>query len=82
MSPYTAYVPTLKHWYAYQIVYPFALGLIKMSFLALYNRIFPPPIINRFVLWGTAAFIVIYTIIIMFIYVCKILMHQTNLLRH
>lgn len=45
-----------------------------MSFLALYNRIFPPPIINRFVLWGTAAFIVIYTIVIMFIYVCKTLM--------
>ena len=32
-------VPTLKHWYAFQLVYPFTLFLVKASILALYRRI-------------------------------------------
>ncbi|KAM0716634.1 hypothetical protein Q7P37_008079 [Cladosporium fusiforme] len=68
IDPYNAYVPNLKHWYANQIVYPFALALIKMSFLALYNRIFAPPVINRWLLYGTSAFVVIYTVVIMLVF--------------
>lgn len=29
-----------KHWYAYQLVYPLALCLVKQSILVLYHRIF------------------------------------------
>lgn len=38
-----------------------------MSFLALYDRVFPPPSINRIALYGTAAFVIVYTIVIMFV---------------
>ncbi|KAE9992261.1 hypothetical protein EG327_009639 [Venturia inaequalis] len=33
-------IPTLKHWYAYQIVYPWTLFFVKASILAHYHRIF------------------------------------------
>jgi len=39
----TAYINTLKYWYAYQIIYPLSLATTKVSFLALYHRVFPPP---------------------------------------
>ena len=38
-----AYINTLKYWYAYQIIYPLSLATTKVSFLALYYRVFPPP---------------------------------------
>lgn len=76
IDPYDAYVPNLKHWYSFQIVYPFALFLIKMSFLTLYNRLFTPPIINRYLLYGTGIFIIVYTIVIMFVFVCITLLYM------
>lgn len=66
-EPELAYIPNLKHWYAYQIVYPLSLALVKASFLALYHRVFPPPVINRYLFWGTGAFIAVYTVIIIFV---------------
>lgn len=66
-EPELAYIPNLKHWYAYQIVYPLSLALVKASFLALYYRVFPPPVINRYLFWGTGSFIAVYTVIIIFV---------------
>ena len=66
-EPELAYIPNLKHWYAYQIVYPLSLALVKASFLALYYRVFPPPVINRYLFWGTGGFIAVYTVIIIFV---------------
>jgi hypothetical protein len=66
-NPALAYIPNLKHWYAYQMVYPLSLALVKASFLALYYRIFPPPNINRLLYWGTSIFIAVYTVIIIFV---------------
>jgi hypothetical protein len=70
-NPALAYIPNLKHWYAYQMVYPLSLALVKASFLALYYRIFPPPNINRVLYWGTSVFIAVYTVIIIFVNVRK-----------
>jgi len=70
-NPALAYIPNLKHWYAYQMVYPLSLALVKASFLALYYRIFPPPNINRVLYWGTSIFIAVYTVIIIFVNVSK-----------
>jgi len=70
-NPELAYIPNLKHWYAYQMVYPLSLALVKASFLALYYRIFPPPNINRVLYWGTSVFIAVYTVIIIFVNVSK-----------
>lgn len=72
-KPEIAYIPNLKHWYAYQMVYPLSLALVKASFLALYYRIFPPPIINRYLFWGVGAFIAVYTVIIIFVNVGHII---------
>ncbi|KAL1586935.1 hypothetical protein WHR41_04015 [Cladosporium halotolerans] len=65
--PMTAYIHTLIYWYAYQIFYPLSLAITKCSFLALYRRVFPPPNMNRVFFWATAALIVVYTMIIMFV---------------
>jgi hypothetical protein len=70
-KPELAYIPNLKHWYAYQMVYPFSLALVKASFLALYYRVFPPPNINRYLFWGTSVFIGVYTVAIMLVNVSK-----------
>lgn len=56
VNPELAYIPNLKHWYAYQIVYPLSLALVKASFLALYYRVFPPPNMNRVMFWGRQRF--------------------------
>jgi hypothetical protein len=53
------------------MVYPLSLALVKASFLALYHRVFPPPNINRYLFWGTSAFIAVYTIVIIFVNVSK-----------
>jgi hypothetical protein len=66
-NPELAYIPNLKHWYAYQMVYPFSLALVKASFLALYYRVFPPPNINRYLFWGTSVFIGVYTVAIILV---------------
>ncbi|KAJ5297796.1 hypothetical protein N7508_008045 [Penicillium antarcticum] len=62
----TTIVPTLKHWYAYQLVYPLAIGLVKFSILSQYYRIFP---VRRFrIATATIAGVVfLYTVIVIFV---------------
>lgn len=67
VNPELAYIPNLKHWYAYQIVYPLSLALVKASFLALYHRVFPPPNVNRVMFWGVSVFIAVYTVAIILV---------------
>jgi hypothetical protein len=67
VNPALAYIPNLKHWYAYQIVYPLSLALVKASFLALYHRVFPPPNMNKVMFWGVSVFIAGYTVIIILV---------------
>ncbi|GAB7323941.1 hypothetical protein MBLNU13_g07360t1 [Cladosporium sp. NU13] len=67
VNPELAYIPNLKHWYAYQIVYPLSLALVKASFLALYYRVFPPPNMNRVMFWGVSVFIAAYTVAIILV---------------
>ncbi|KAJ5369879.1 uncharacterized protein N7496_005971 [Penicillium cataractarum] len=59
-------VPTLKHWYVYQLVYPLSIGLVKFSILAQYYRIFA---VNRFrkCVIGVGLFVFAYTIIVVFV---------------
>jgi hypothetical protein len=71
VNPALAYIPNLKHWYAYQIVYPMSLALVKASFLALYHRVFPPPTMNKVMFWGVSIFIALYTVIIILVNVSK-----------
>jgi hypothetical protein len=59
----TILIPTLKHWYAYQLVYPWALFFVKASILALYHRIFTQGNF-RLVVYCVAAFVSSYTIAI------------------
>ncbi|KAM0717774.1 hypothetical protein Q7P37_006106 [Cladosporium fusiforme] len=66
-DPNLALIPTLQHWYAYQIVYPLALLFTKLSFLALYWRVFTPPVLSRTWVLATACFGTIYTLIIMLV---------------
>ncbi len=61
-------IPTLKHWYAYQIVYPFALFLVKASILALYFRILTQQNLRRMV-WIAFVIIATQTIVVMFVQV-------------
>jgi hypothetical protein len=62
-------IPTLKHWYAYQLVYPFALFLVKCVFLATYRRIFVHHTL-RMLLWTTATLISVQTLVVIFVNVC------------
>jgi len=59
-------IPTLKHWYAYQLVYPLALFLVKGVILAMYRRIFVGKTF-RMVLWATVALISVQTIVVIFV---------------
>ncbi|KAI4656606.1 uncharacterized protein J4E78_006495 [Alternaria triticimaculans] len=59
-------IPTLKHWYAYQLVYPWALFCVKASILALYHRIFTHHSFRRWIYYA-AGFIIIQTITVTFI---------------
>ena len=58
-------VPTLKHWYAYQMVYPWALFFVKASILALYHRIFIQAKF-RYTLYAVTALVTIHTIVVFF----------------
>ncbi|KAL4937701.1 hypothetical protein BDV06DRAFT_226709 [Aspergillus oleicola] len=59
-------IPTLKHWYAYQLVYPITVGLVKFSILAQYYRIFE--VRNfRFQVVAVGIFVLLYTIICIFV---------------
>ncbi|CAN9185900.1 unnamed protein product [Alternaria alternata] len=59
-------IPTLKHFYFYQLVYPLALFLVKASILALYHRIFEL-VEFRYKVWSVAAFVTVYTIVVLFV---------------
>ncbi|KAF2437920.1 hypothetical protein P171DRAFT_319636, partial [Karstenula rhodostoma CBS 690.94] len=61
--------PTLKHWYAYQMVYPWSLFFVKASILALYHRIFTKTKFRRLV-YAVGAFVATYTIIVFFAFEC------------
>ncbi|KAL5385527.1 hypothetical protein DPSP01_004640 [Paraphaeosphaeria sporulosa] len=58
--------PTLKHWYAYQIVYPWSLFFVKASILALYHRIFTKTKFRRLV-YAVGAFVATYTLVVTFV---------------
>ncbi|KAI4638505.1 hypothetical protein J4E93_010060 [Alternaria ventricosa] len=59
-------IPTFKHWYAYQLVYPWALFFVKASILALYHRIFTQTKF-RYTVYGVAAFVAVQTIVVTFV---------------
>jgi hypothetical protein len=59
-------IPTLKHLYAFQIIYPLALFFVKTSILALYYRIFSHTAF-RWKVYFVAGFVSVYTIIVVFI---------------
>jgi hypothetical protein len=59
-------IPTLKHSYAYQLVYPLAIGLVKFSILAQYYRIFPVRGF-RIATAAVALFVFIYTVVVIFV---------------
>jgi len=65
-------IPTLKHFYFYQLVYPVALFFVKASILALYHRIFER-LQFRYKVWSVAAFVTIYTIVVLFVSVSSLL---------
>lgn len=62
-----ALIPTLKYWYAYQIIYPLVLLFVKLSFLALYRRIFGQKKSMRLAILFVGAIVVAYTVIVMFV---------------
>ncbi|KAJ0415562.1 hypothetical protein BJY00DRAFT_317734 [Aspergillus carlsbadensis] len=59
-------VPTLKHWYAYQLVYPITVGLVKFSILAQYYRIFEVQNFRRQVI-AVGILVTVYTIVCIFV---------------
>jgi hypothetical protein len=59
-------IPTFKHWYAYQIVYPWALFFVKASILALYHRIFTQAKFRRAV-YFVAGFVTVQIIVVTFV---------------
>ncbi|RYN46750.1 hypothetical protein AA0118_g12417 [Alternaria tenuissima] len=61
-----ALIPTLKHWYVYQLFYPWALFFVKASILALYHRIFTHHNFRRWV-YCAAGFIIIQTVTVTFV---------------
>ncbi|KAL5329298.1 hypothetical protein ACEPPN_002809 [Leptodophora sp. 'Broadleaf-Isolate-01'] len=63
-------IPTLNHWYAYQIVYPFVLYLVKASILALYYRILTQTKFRLWV-WIVTGVITAQTVIVMFVQGCN-----------
>ncbi|GAB7365939.1 hypothetical protein MBLNU230_g7267t1 [Neophaeotheca triangularis] len=67
-EPEKAFIPTLKHWWSYQIVYPLALALIKASLLATYWRIFTRSTFPRIWILIVGGVIAVFTVIVMFVY--------------
>lgn len=71
-DPYIAIVPSLYHWWIYQVIYPLALFFVKLSFLALYWGVFTSGsrLLRKSWVLLSAAIIVVFTITIMFVNVC------------
>jgi hypothetical protein len=67
-------VPTFKHWYAYQLDYPWALLFVKASILALYYRIFTQTSF-RYAVYAVSIFVTVQTIVVTFVNLC----HTRNL---
>jgi hypothetical protein len=59
-------LPTLKHWYAYQMIYPWSLFFVKASILALYHRIFTQTKL-RYWIYAVTIFVTIYTVVVFFV---------------
>ncbi|KAF3935573.1 hypothetical protein ABW19_dt0203386 [Dactylella cylindrospora] len=64
---FDALIPTLKHWYVYQLIYPIVLCTIKLSILAFYKGISPQKG-YQIAIWATVALVGAYTIAIVFVY--------------
>jgi len=62
-------IPTLKHWYAFQLVYPFTLFLVKASILALYLRIMVQENFRKLV-FGVTILITLPSLVVIFVNVC------------
>lgn len=62
----TVLVPTLKHWYAYQMVYPWVLFFVKASILALYHRIFKQTNF-RYAVYAVMTFVSVCTVVAFFV---------------
>ncbi|KAF2147298.1 uncharacterized protein K452DRAFT_314489 [Aplosporella prunicola CBS 121167] len=69
--------PTLKHWYAYQLIYPFALFFVKASILALYHRLFRKRQF-RYWLWVVAGIVTVYTVVVVFVNAFECRSHPTH----
>lgn len=61
-------IPTLKHWYAFQLVYPFTLWLVKASILALYLRIMTQEKFKKAV-YVMGGFITVQSVVVIFVQV-------------
>lgn len=59
--------PTLKHWYAYQMVYPLALFFVKASILALYHKVFSQQRKFKIWVWVIGAIVATYTVVVVFV---------------
>ena len=68
-------IPTLKHWYVYQLVYPLALFWVKASILASYHRIFQDRKF-RMLIYIVGGVVLAYTIIVIFVNVSCCLCHE------
>ncbi|KAF3198303.1 hypothetical protein TWF192_005361 [Orbilia oligospora] len=64
---FDALIPTLKHWYAYQLIYPIVLCIIKLSILSFYKGISPQKP-YQIAIWSTIGLVLAYTIAIEFVY--------------
>jgi hypothetical protein len=71
-------IPTLKHWYAFQIVYPFTLFMVKASILALYRRILTQETFRKAVL-AVATLITVQSIVVIFVNVSLLSFEQMGL---
>lgn len=58
-------VPTLKHWYAYQMIYPWSLFFVRASILALYHRIFTQTKF-RYTAYVVAVLVTMYNVVVFF----------------
>ncbi|KIE01658.1 CFEM domain-containing protein, partial [Metarhizium majus ARSEF 297] len=55
-----------KFFYIMEVLYFFEIAMVKLSLLLFFLRIFPAPAVRR-LLWGTAAFTVVYGIVFVFV---------------
>ena len=77
-------VPTLKHWYAYQMIYPWSLFFVKASILALYHRIFDQTKF-RYTVYAVAVFVTIYTLVVFLVNVKRLkglVIAYADIIRH